>query len=89
MDPNVYCCFNYQNVQRLESIQRKEGKFFYFLTLRGAVAKEYFHLYYNKHLPEEQWGTEVCKFEEKQDDSQNWELNVEMSCLIWCRFLAF
>jgi len=82
MDLNVYCCFNYQNVEGLESIQRKEGSFFYFLTLHGAVAREYFHLYYNKHFPEEQWGTEVCKFEEKQDDGQNWELNFEVSFLI-------
>lgn len=56
-------------------------KVIYFLTLCGAVAREYFHLYF-KHLPEEQWDTEICKFEEKQGDGQNWELNVEVSFLI-------
>lgn len=40
-------------------------KVIYFLALCVAVAREYFHLYYNKHLPEEQWDTEICKFEEK------------------------
>lgn len=86
MDLNVYCCFNYQNVQRLESIQRHEGNFFYSLTLCRSVTGEYFHLFYNRHLPQEQWGTEVCKFEEKQDSSLNWELNYKGSLLICCRF---
>lgn len=86
MDLNVYCCFNYQNVRRLESIQRHEGNFFYSLTLCRSVTGEYFHLSYNRHLPQEQWGTEVCKFEEKQDSSLNWELNCKGSLLICCRF---
>lgn len=76
---NVYCCFNYKNVQRLEYIQRKEGDFFYFLTLHGAIAGEYFHPYYNRHFPEQQWGTEVYKLEEKQDDSQKSEMNMDVS----------
>lgn len=87
MGLNVYCCFNYQNVQRLESIQRNEGDFFYFLTLRGAV--KYFHLSYNSRLPHEQWGREICKFEEKLDGHLHWKLNCEVSLLICCRFGAF
>lgn len=48
--PECLLFFNYKNVQRLESIQRKEGDFFYFLTLHGAIAGEYFSPYYNKHF---------------------------------------
>lgn len=61
---------------------------FYFLTLHGAVAGEYFHPYYNKHFPEQQWGTEICKLEEKQDGSQKSEMNIEVSFLIWYKCLV-